>query len=461
MSIADKIVAAEKSLEERRDSLLEVSKNYEESPEPELLEALEEATSNVDLQVKELEAYRRAEKALSVQAAEKPAIAVQGAAPAVIKSTSNSFTKEPFNLFVANAIATMEAHSKKIPFEQALERRFGDYDAVKAVAKHCTKALGDQYSDNPPLATTFDAGWAAELTREAMGSYLDLLSPESVVPRLPLERITFGGANTIKIPGRAASPTMDADFIGEGDAIPVKEGALMSKTLRQQKMAVIGAYTQELLERSTPSIVEVVRNMILRDTAIKLDTAFLSDLAGTEIQPPGMQNLAGTPIDGSGMTTVDGAMAAIKEAIVQMSVNHLGARPVWIMHPSTAWSLQMMTNAIGGPAFPEMASGTLVGIPVVSSTTVPADLIFLIDCAEIVFAYDGPRFSASDQATLHMAAPAAPLSTAGATDLDPAVAASPVRSLWQTDTQAIRTIWHLTWDQMRDGAVVLINDVAV
>ena len=459
MSISDKIVAAETALEERRDSLLEVSKQYEESPEPELLEALEEATNNVDLQVKELEAYRRAEKALAVQAAEKPAIAVQGSAPAVIKSTrDHAVIKQPFDYFVANAIATMEAHTKKIPFEVALERRFGDHEGIKAVARHCTKALGDQYNDNPPLATTFTEGWAAELTREAVGSYMDLLSPESVVPRLPLERITFGGANTIKIPGRAADPTMDAEFIGEGDAIPVKNGALMSKTLRQQKMAVIGAYTQELLERSTPSIVEVVRGMILRDTAIKLDTAFLSNLAGTDIQPPGMQTLAGTPIDGSGMTTVDGAMAAIKAAIVSMSVNHLGARPVWIMHPSVAWSLQMMTNAVGSAAFPEMASGTLVGIPVVTSTTVPADLIFLIDCAEIVFAYDGPRFSASDQATLHMASPALPIEDGASPD---SAHASPVRSLWQTDSQAIRTIWHLTWDQMRDGAVVLINNVAV
>ena len=458
MSISDKIVAAEAALEERRDSLLQVSKQYEESPEPELLEALEEATNNVDLQVKELEAYRRAEKALAVQAAEKPAIAAQGSAPAVVKSTKSGVIKEPFDFFVANAIATMEAHTKKIPFEVALERRFGENEGVKAVARHCTKALGDSYTDNPPLATTFDEGWAAELTREATGQFLDLLAPESVVPRLPLERITFGGASTIKIPGREADPTMDADFLGEGDAIPVKAGALMSKTLKQQKMACIGAYSQELIERSTPSIVEIVRNMILRDTAIKLDTAFLSNAAKSDIQPPGMQTLCKSNIDGSGMTTVDGTMAVIKDAIVAMSVNHLGARPVWIMHPSVAWSLQMMTNAVGAAAFPEMASGTLVGIPVVTSTTVPSALIFLIDCAEIVFAYDGPRFSASDQATLHMASPAAPIS-AGTGDAGAQEVADPVRSLWQTDSQAIRTIWHLTWDQMRDGAVVVIDKV--
>jgi HK97 family phage major capsid protein len=225
-------------------------------------------------------------------------------------------------------------------------------------------------------------------------------------------------------------------------------------------MAVIGTYTTELFERSTPNILNVIRNAVLRDTAIKLDTAFLSDLTGTDIQPPGMQSLAGTPIDGSGMTTQAGAIAAIKAAIVAMSDNLLGARPAWIMHPSVAWSLQMMQTAVGQPAFPEMANGQLVGIPVYTSITVPADLIFLIDCAEIVFAYDGPRFMASDQATLHMAAPAEMIVDAD-NNSGAGGPATPVRNLYQTDSHALRTIWHLTWDQMRAGSVVLINDVAV
>lgn len=448
MSISEKIVAAEKALEERRDSLLEVSKQYEENPEPEMLEALEEATSSVDHQVKELETYRRAEKALSTRAAEKSV-----STPAIVTNV-RSDKKNPVDYLFANAVATLEAHAKKIPFAQAVEGRFGDDEGVKAMSRYVTKALGDSYTDNPPLATTFTQGWAQEITSEAVAGFMDLLTPESVVPRLPLTTLTFGGNSTIKVPMRAATPTMDADFIGEGDAIPVKYAGLSSKTLRQQKMGIVGTYTSELFERSTPNIVEIIRNAMVRDTAIKLDTAFLSDLAGTDIQPAGMQNLAGTPIDGSGMGNVDGAIAAIKAAIIAMSDNLLGARPAWVMHPSVAWSLQMMTTAIGQPAFPELANGTLVGIPVYSSVTVPADLIFLIDCAEIVFAYEGPRFAASDQATLHMADPALPLN-------DSTTVAAPVRSLWQSDSMALRTIWHLTWDQMRDGAVVLINNVSV
>lgn len=453
MSISEKIVAAEKALEERRDTLLEVTKQYEENPEPEMLEALEEANQGVEQQVKELETYRRVEKSLTSSVAEKAAVS----APAIV-SNVKSDKKDPVNYLFANAVATLESHVKRIPFHQALEGRFGDDAGYKAVSRYVTKALGDQYNDAPPLAVTFNEGWAQELTREAIANFVDLLTPESIVPRLPLERMTFGGNSSIKVPMRAADPTMDADFIGEGDAIPVKAAGLTSKVIRQKKMGVIGAYSAELFERSTPNIVEIIRNAMIRDTGIKLDTAFLSDLAASDVQPAGMQNLAGTTVDGSGMGSVDGAIAAIKEAIVAMSNNLLGARPAWVMHPSVAWSLQMMTTAVGNPAFPELANGTLVGIPVYTSTTVPADLIFLIDCAEILFAYDGPRFMASDQATLHMAAPALPIEDGASPD---SVHASPVRSLYQTDSLSLRTIWHLNWDQMRDGAVVLINNVAV
>ena len=454
MSLSENIQAAEKALEESRDKLLEVSKQYEENPEPTMLEALETQTEEVELKSKELESYRRAEKALAVQASAKPS-AKEAAAPAIVRSTGKGFD-EPVDYLIANAVGVLEAQMKRIPLSQAIEQRFGDNEGVKAVSRFVTKAVGDQYNDTPPLATTFTQGWASELTREGYGQFMDLLAPESIVPRLPLTRFDFGSSNSIKIPARAADPQMDADFIGEGDAIPVKAAGLESKTLTQKKMAVIGTYTTEILERSTPSIVQIIRNAILRDTAIKLDTAFLSALPATDIQPAGMQALAGTPIDGSGMTTVDGTIAVIKQAIVSMTNNMLGARPAWVMHPSVAWSLQMMTTAVGNPAFPEMANGTLVGIPVYTSITCPASLIFLIDCAEIVFAGGAPRFMASDQATLHMAAPALPIEDGASPD---SAHASPVRSLYQTDSHALRTIWFLSWDQMRDGAVVCINNV--
>jgi hypothetical protein len=115
--------------------------------------------------------------------------------------------------------------------------------------------------------------------------------------------------------------------------------------------------------------------------------------------------------------------------------------------------LQLATNAVGAVAFPEMANGSLIGVPVVTSTNVPADVVFLIDAAEVYFAGGAPRFVGSEMATLHME-DTTPLAINGGT------AASPVRSLYQTNTAAIRAMWDLDWAMNRSGCVQTITAVA-
>ena len=58
-------------------------------------------------------------------------------------------------------------------------------------------------------------------------------------------------------------------------------------------------------------------------------------------------------------------------------------------------------TATGQLAFPEMQNGTLLGMPVITSTTVPAGNIYIIDQAEVAMAGGAPTFLASNQATIH------------------------------------------------------------
>ena len=195
---------------------------------------------------------------------------------------------------------------------------------------------------------------------------------------------------------------------------------------------------------------------MLEDTAIALDTAFLSSFVGSPIQPAGMASLAGTPIDGSDMLTDQSvAIATLKTAIIQMTSKNMGRRPVFVMHPAAAFSLTMLQNAVGSAAFPEMANNTLIGIPVITSTTCSDAEIFLLDCADIVFAGGAPRFLASDVASIHEE-DTAPLPLVDGSS----VAAAPVRSLFQTFSSALRTTWFVDWAQLRDGSVVLIKPVS-
>ena len=444
MSLSDQIVEAENALNAQRDTLTNLTKSMDENPlDDSIVSAMDETVEQIEKSDTDLARLRRVESAL--MASSTPV--TESVAPAVIKST-RGWIDSPADLLVANAVAAIESYESNMTIEACLEKRFGGDDRVKAVSSFVNKAA-------QPIADTMTAGWAEELVREGYGAFMDLLSPASIIPNLPLQRLDFGMYGSVKVPMRAETPMLDGEFIAEGGAIPVKGAGLTSKTLTPKKVAVISHYTDELLTRSTPSIVQVIRDAMVRDTAIKLDTAFLSNLTASNIQPPGMETLAGAPIDGSGMTTLEGTLDVLKQAVKQLTNSMLGAAPAWVMHPATAMDLTVMTNAVGAPAFPTMANGSLLGIPVVTSITCDATKIFLIDCSEIAFAGGAPRFLASNIATIHEANPALPLVDGAGT------AAAPVRSMYQTDSHALRAIWNVSWDELRSGGVVLIENVPV
>jgi hypothetical protein len=80
---------------------------------------------------------------------------------------------------------------------------------------------------------------------------------------------------------------------------------------------------------------------------------------------------------------------------------------------------------------------------VVVSSTVPAGMVILINADDLMVVQgDTPRFDVSDQATLHFE-DTTPLqiSTSGS----PNVVAAPVRSMFQTDSLALRMILPMNW----------------
>ena len=106
----------------------------------------------------------------------------------------------------------------------------------------------------------------------------------------------------------------------------------------------------------------------------------------------------------------------------------------------------------------ELAGGTLAGYPVLQSTTGTADTMFLVDAADFITATgDTPNFSVSDQAVLHMEDTApSQIVTVGS----PNVVAAPVRSLWQTDSMAIRLLLDINWAMQRTGTVQWTDTLA-
>jgi len=104
----------------------------------------------------------------------------------------------------------------------------------------------------------------------------------------------------------------------------------------------------------------------------------------------------------------------------------------------------------------EIRGGTLNTIPIIDSATVPAKTLILVDAADFVVVGGGaPRMEISDQATLHME-DTTPLDLVSGS---PGTAASPQRSLFQTDSLALRMVLPLNWTQRRAGTVAWTQNV--
>jgi hypothetical protein len=126
------------------------------------------------------------------------------------------------------------------------------------------------------------------------------------------------------------------------------------------------------------------------------------------------------------------------------------------MNPSDALSASLVnTNGIF-PFKDEVGRGTLNNIPIIDSATVTPKTVILADAADFVtMGGDSVRFDISDQATLHMEDTAPADLVSGS----PGVVASPQRSLFQTDSLALRMIMPLNWAYRRSGMVAFTQNV--
>jgi HK97 family phage major capsid protein len=317
-----------------------------------------------------------------------------------------------------------------------------------------------------------------------------VLTPLSAAAALASRATTldFGGFDSIKIPMRAARQagnTLGGAFVGEAGAIPLGRIAVSSKTLSRYKMAVISTFTRELADRSTPAIEAVIRQAILDDTAIELDTAmFDANAAVAGVRPAGLLNTtggyagaAGTGTAGGGPDAVIGDIQMMLNAMVAAGV---GARPVLFLNSQDAMSVGMMQTPLGEMMFAtDLAAGRVLGVEVVKSLNMTQGTAILVDASNVAIAVDPTQFSVSDVATVIEAsadttaptmagnavgaAKPGAVGTAGQVPQDGGIPVSggvgaargtapvpEVRSLWQTLTYSVASFCGNAVDQLRE-----------
>ena len=362
----------------------------------------------------------------------------------------------PEDHILRHFLAKTLAHVTQMPPDMVLAKHYGDrgdFEATKGVHEWITRAA-------TAPATTTTAGWAAELAITGQGQWFNAIMAGSIFQPVSARgmSITLGRNAQISMPTRQATPTIAGSFVAEGAPIPVRQAAFTAVTLGLKKMSVITSYTREIAEHSTPEIETILRQLIMDDTGTAVDTVFIDNTAVSSIRPAGIRNgVSGlTATAGGGFTALVGDLKALVGALA--AVNAMG-QLVFIMNPVQQIAISLTQNAGGNfPFQAEINANRLLGYPVVISSTVPAGMVILINADDLmVTSGDTPRFDVSDQATLHFEDTTPLQLTTGAQGS--AVAATPTRSMFQTDSLALRMILPMNWAMRRTGSVAWTSAV--
>lgn len=289
-------------------------------------------------------------------------------------------------------------------------------------------------------ADTSTSGWASQLAGRAVGSFISSLAPQSAAAQL-IEagtKVNLDGIATVTVPWSSTNP--QPAFVAEGGAIPVGQGVFTGATIGPpSKLAVIEAFTRELAEHSADAAETVIGDLMREAASKALDAAVLSTAAADATRPAGILNGVSPISATSGANQV--AMMTDVDALIAAVVAAGGGRSLMLFaSPNRTFKLRVLAGVdIGIPIFPTPALTTSV---------------VLIETGGFASGFGpNPDISTAMQATLHFegSSPQA-IGVSGSATL-------PIRSLWQTDTMAMRLLLDCAWAMRSAGLVQHVANV--
>lgn len=325
--------------------------------------------------------------------------------------------------------------------------------------------IAKQWTDTPEVeqvlkaavaaGTTTDATWAAPLVpyQQMSNDFISLLRPETIVGKMTqLRNVPFN----VRIPGQTQGSTVN--WVGETKPKPVSALAFEDITLRFNKIAGIVVISDELARLSTPSAEAIIRGDLVAQIAQFTDDSFINPAyaAVTDVRPASVTNTATViPATGTDADALRADVRALYATFIAANMSTAGA--VWIMTSTMAMAIGMMMNPLGQPEFPSIGAtgGTLLGLNVIVSETVPSDssgsIIVLAKQSEILLADEGGvTVDVSREASVQM----------NSTPDDPATASTVLTSLWANNLLGIRAERMITWRKRRPQAVAYISGAA-
>ena len=445
--LSERIENAQIEYNANQDRLQELA-NMEDLDEAAQAE-IEERSLNRETIHKQIDTLKKLETGLATQRATSEQQRMQ--APAIIRTPQAARKLEPrdhiYRALTAHFIAKMQQKT----IDEVLRERYPGDEGTGIVLR----------ANMAPAMTTV-ATWANELVGTAVTDFLNQLPTNTIYPKLAAKGIkfNFGRNGIIKIPGRSATPSINGSFVGEGEPIPVRKLGLTAIPLTPKKMAVISEFTREMALHSTPAIESVIRQAINEDTAIAIDNVLIDATIADAIRPAGLRwNVSGlTP--SAAATAFDKMIADVTALIAPIAAARGGSDLVLLMNTAQSLRMSWVVTPNGEFVFSDVANGALRNLTVITSTTVPAGMLIMVDAAEFASVTgDAPEFDVSDVATIHESD--TPLPIVGGIVQPPVIGsiAAPVRSLWQTASIGVRMMVDMNWTMRRTNMVSWMTGV--
>lgn len=289
-------------------------------------------------------------------------------------------------------------------------------------------------------ASTSVTGWSAELVASATASFVGALQ-DSAAARLIEASTLFNLPRYATVHLPRASSTGTPQWVLEGAPIAVGQGVLTAPTLGPgKKVALVETCSREISEIG-PVGAESMIEIILRDGAARvLDLSMLSATAATAAQPAGLFNSISplTATTGGGLNAVFGDLRSLVDAIVAAGGS---SRVYFVASPGRTLALLGYMPTLAGRIF--------------ASSYVPSGTLMAVDANSlcVLFGAD-PEIVVSKETLLHMEdTTPLPIASSGS----PNTVAAPVRSMFQSDTLAIRLVILTNWQLRVSGAAAWIN----
>ena len=315
------------------------------------------------------------------------------------------------NLFTRFVTAAAIAASRKVsPLTVAAEHWPSDRDLNDLIVRASSA-----------MAMTNVTGWAAELTHRVVMEGLKALGPVSAAAQIFSRGLTLTttGAELLSAPGIAAGPGF-ASFVQEGHAIPVRQLATTPAVINPHKVATIAVLTQEMVNSSNAEA--LITDALVQSVGSALDTVLFDTSAEDAIRPAGLRyNVAAL----TASTTSDAFEAVFEDiaSLIDAIAPVAGTGPYVIVgSPGRAVGMNFRLTQVAE------------NVVMLGSSAVGGNLIAIAPMALACAMSPTPQIESATSGTLVMdTVPGDPNSTIA------------TKSMFQTDSQAIKVRWPISW----------------